>query len=135
VLEFQEKHLLTYRPEEASPSEDQKEGEKEAPEVESPIYETAIVSIPSADTVDLLGLTEAWHLMVLSRNMAWHLMVLSGNWPLSLHPPIIILVRLIVNWLVALTSSHWIVFMKMQWLGKLHTVDKGAMKIIKKKRM
>jgi charged multivesicular body protein 5 len=25
--------------------------------------------------------------------------------------------------------------MKMQWLGKLHTVDKEAMKIIKQKRM
>jgi hypothetical protein len=50
-------------------------------------------------------------------------------------PTIIILVRLIVNWLVILTISHWIVFMKMQWLGKLHTVDKEAMKIIKQKRM
>ena len=79
---------MNYRPEEASPSEDQKEGEKETPEVESPIYETAIVSISYACTVDLLGLIEAWHLMVLSR-----------NWPVSLHPPIIILVRLIENWL------------------------------------
>ena len=114
---------MTYRPEEASPSEDQKEEEKEAPKVESPIYETEFVSIPSADIVDLLGLTEAWHLMVLSKNC-----------PVSLHPPIIILVRLIENWLVTLTSSHWIVFMNMQWLGKLHTMDKEAMKI-KYKRM
>jgi hypothetical protein len=115
---------LTYRTEEASPSEDQIEGEKEAPEVESPIYKTAIVSIPSVDTVDFLGLTEAWHLMVLSKNC-----------PVSLHPPIIIQVRLIENWMVTLTSSHWIVFMKMLWLGKMHTMDKGAMKKIKKKRM
>jgi len=79
---------LAYRLEEYSLSKDQKEGEKEAPEVESPIYKTSLVSIPSVDTVDLLGLIEAWHLMVLSR-----------NWPVSLHPPIIILVRLIENWL------------------------------------
>ena len=50
-------------------------------------------------------------------------------------PTIIILVKLIANWLVILTSSHWIVFMKMQWLGKLHTMEKETMKIIKKKRM
>lgn len=60
VLEFQEKHLLTYKPEEVSPSEDQKEEEKEAPvvEVEPPLHESAIVPVSSAETGDLLGLTE-----------------------------------------------------------------------------
>ena len=32
-----------------------------------------------------------------------------------------------VTRLVVLTSSHWIVYMKMQWFEKLHTVEKGAM--------
>uniref|UniRef100_A0A0D6R0E2 ENTH domain-containing protein n=2 Tax=Spermatophyta TaxID=58024 RepID=A0A0D6R0E2_ARACU len=58
ALEFNEKHLLTYKPEEAIPLEEEKESEKEAPVVEVYSREVAIVPVSSAETGDLLGLSE-----------------------------------------------------------------------------
>lgn len=60
ALEFQDKLLLTYKPEESVTveAEDQKYSEKEAAWVEAPFQEKAIVTVSSADTGDLLGLSE-----------------------------------------------------------------------------
>ncbi|KAH9305313.1 hypothetical protein KI387_009717, partial [Taxus chinensis] len=58
ALEFQDKLLLTYKPEEAALLEDQIESEKETPGAEAPFQESAMVPVSSVETGDLLGLSE-----------------------------------------------------------------------------